>query len=147
MRRLFTAAAATLVLTACSGTDSGGSAPSNGDAGTDATATAPSAFETDIAPIIATSCVTCHLTGQEAGNMALVPAKVRESLVAVPAVGAPGLQRVVPGDPDKSYLVMKLEGTQLEHGGTGARMPFGNPPLPTEQIAKIRQWIANGAKP
>lgn len=147
MRCLLAAAAATLVLTACSGTDSGSSTPSNADAGTDVTAATPSAFETDVAPIIATSCATCHLTGQEAGNMALVPAKIRESLIDVPAVGAPGLKRVVPGDPDKSYLVMKLEGTQIEHGGTGAQMPFGTPPLSAEKIAKIRQWIANGANP
>jgi hypothetical protein len=55
--------------------------------------------------------------------------------------------RVVAGNPDASYLVMKLEGTHLANGGSGGQMPFGAPPLPPEQIAKVRQWIAEGAKP
>ena len=41
---------------------------------------------------------------------------------------------------------MKLEGTHIEHGGNGAKMPFGAQPLTKEEIAKIRHWIADGAK-
>ena len=67
-------------------------------------------------------------------------------VVNVPAAEAPKLVRVVPGKPDDSYLVMKLEGTHIEQGGNGAQMPFGAPPLPREDIARIRQWIAEGAK-
>ncbi len=137
-----------LSLVACSGADKGKS-DDNGSA-TDAADTAaaqPSYYEAEIAPMLQTNCATCHLTGQEAGNMSLIPAKAITSLVNVKSSEAPALIRVVPGDPDKSYLIMKLEGTQDQHGGVGARMPFGAPPLSPDKIAKIRKWISEGAKP
>jgi hypothetical protein len=134
--------AALAALTGCSGEGSGA-----GEGASDAAPAAASLFKTEIAPTLANGCATCHLTGAEAGNTTLIPARAIESLVGVPAKGAPGLVRVVPGRPDESYLIMKLEGTHVASGGTGAQMPFGAPPLPPEKIAKFRQWIAEGAKP
>lgn len=127
-------------LAACSGSP-------EGDAASPQAAAEKSLFQAEIAPLLASNCATCHMTGQEAGNMALIPAKAIESLVGVKSVEAPNLVRVVPGDPDASYVIMKLEGTHLAKGGSGAQMPFGAPPLPKETIAKVRQWIAEGAKP
>ena len=49
--------------------------------------------------------------------------------------------RVVPGDPDGSLLIQKLEGTQT----IGDRMPAFSPPLPQATIDVIRQWIHAGA--
>jgi hypothetical protein len=46
---------------------------------------------------------------------------------------------VVAGDPDESYLVKKLEGTEQP------QMPPPGP-LPTSQIETIRQWIEEGAE-
>jgi hypothetical protein len=131
----------TMILSACSG----GTAPSE-NASAEAPTQTASFYQTDIAPMLQSSCATCHLTGQEAGNMALVPAKAIATLVGVKSSVAPSLTRVVPGDPDNSYLIMKLEGTHIEKGGIGARMPFGAPPLAPEKIAKLRQWIKEGAK-
>ncbi|HZU65593.1 MAG TPA: hypothetical protein VFF98_18030 [Novosphingobium sp.] len=112
-----------------------------------AEAPAGSLFASKIAPIFASNCAVCHLTGEEAGRMSLVPEQVIASTVNVPVNEAPGLTRIVPGKPDESYLVMKLEGTQVAHGGTGARMPFGAAPLSPAEIALVRQWIREGAKP
>jgi hypothetical protein len=53
------------------------------------------------------------------------------------------LIRVIPGDPDNSFIIQKLEGTQT----LGARMPDGGPYLQQSQIDLIRQWIAAGALP
>ena len=108
-------------------------------------APAPVRFASDIAPILKTHCATCHMTGQEAGNMALYPAAAYSNLVGVKATAA-GLVRVVPGKPDDSYLLMKLEGTHLDRGGKGVRMPLGGEPLPSDQIAKIKAWITAGAR-
>jgi len=108
---------------------------------------AESYFEAEVAPILVANCAICHMTGEEAGNMSLVPDNAIASLVGVRSVEAHARTRVVPGDPDASYLVMKLEGTHMAHEGAGARMPFGGTPLPPEEIAKVRQWIAEGAKP
>ena len=60
-----------------------------------------------------------------------------------PVRGKPGAIRVIPGDPDNSYLIQKLEGTT---GIAGRRMPFNGPPyLSDGQILIIRRWIALGA--
>ncbi|KRB85247.1 hypothetical protein ASE00_00050 [Sphingomonas sp. Root710] len=108
---------------------------------------APSPFQAKIVPLFESKCAICHMTGEEAGGMSLVADNIVSSVVGVAAAGAPGQIRVVPGTPDKSYLLMKLEGTHLQHGGEGAQMPFGSPPLSAGEIAAIRQWIADGAKP
>ena len=49
--------------------------------------------------------------------------------------------RVVPGDPDASFLIQKLNGTQT----LGNRMPDGGPYLTTATVNVIRQWIQDGA--
>jgi hypothetical protein len=61
-------------------------------------------------------------------------------LVSVLATSEPIL-RVVPGSPDGSYLVMKLEGRQ----SVGDRMPQTGAPLDSIDLANIRNWIAQGA--
>jgi hypothetical protein len=131
-----------LSLSACS--DDGGQEV--GAPVTETATPAVSLFRSNIAPLLTSRCATCHLTGQEAGNMSLIPDKAIATLVGVKSVEATLLVRVVPGKPDDSYLVMKLEGTHIERGGTGAAMPFGTPPLSKEEIAKVRQWISEGAK-
>lgn len=109
--------------------------------------TSAMSYQAEIVPLLESNCATCHLTGEEAGGMSLVGDAAIGFLVGQPSQEAPALIRVVPGDPETSYLVMKLEGTHINHGGSGAQMPFGAPPLAPEQIAKVRQWIAQGAKP
>jgi hypothetical protein len=104
---------------------------------------APS-FSADIVPILRSRCAICHLTGEEAGDMSLVPDAAYETLVSVKSPTT-GLVRVEPGKPDASYLIMKLEGTHLSKGGSGARMPFGAEPLTAMNIQLIRDWIAAGA--
>ena len=52
-----------------------------------------------------------------------------------------GLKRVVPGNPDESLLMKKLEDSQP----CGTSMPPGAP-LPAEQIDQVRAWIEQGAK-
>ena len=49
---------------------------------------------------------------------------------------------VVPFDPEASYVIRKLEGTEI----CGSRMPRGRGPLAPAEIATIRTWIAEGAR-
>lgn len=51
-----------------------------------------------------------------------------------------GAFRVLPGNPDMSYLIQKLEGNQM----VGGQMPPGAP-LQQAVIDDIRLWITNGA--
>jgi len=55
------------------------------------------------------------------------------------------LLRVKAGDPDSSYLVHKIQGTQGTVGGSGGRMPLGRSPLSQDNINTIRDWISAGA--
>ena len=103
-------------------------------------------FSRDIAPILNSRCASCHLTGQEDGNLALTKALSYDSIVNKPSIES-DLLRVKPGEPEKSYLLLKLEGRHLDTGGSGARMPFGGAPLDAISISMIRTWIAEGAKP
>ncbi len=90
------------------------------------------------------SCVTCH-TNQgrnPTGGLNLFGAPY-DALVNVPSRGRPDLKLVVPGDPDGSYLVQKLEGAP---GIAGVQMPRNGPPYLTGgQLLVIRRWIALGA--
>ena len=54
--------------------------------------------------------------------------------------GANGLPMIVPGSPDQSELVFRIEGR------TGTRMPLNLNPLNQNQINGIRTWIAEGAR-
>lgn len=105
---------------------------------------APVSFSRDVVPVLKTRCATCHLTGREAGNIALHPGAAFANLVKVKSTET-GLARVAPGAPDKSYLMMKLDGTHLTAGGKGSRMPLGAPPLDAVTRDKVRAWIAAGA--
>ena len=59
------------------------------------------------------------------------------------AARAAGLLRVAPGDPDHSYLLLKLEGKLGPD--EGVQMPLVGGPLPASAIDAIRRWIAAGA--
>lgn len=92
-----------------------------------------------------TRCLQCHTsTGRNpAGGLNLNPEGAYEQLVNAPSTGKPGAVRVVPGNPDASYVVQKLEGTA---GIAGRRMPTTGPPFLTDgQIKIVRRWIAIGA--
>jgi hypothetical protein len=91
-----------------------------------------------------TACLSCH-TDQgrtPAGNLNL-RADGYAALVGVPSRQKPGAVLVVPGDPESSYLIHKLEGRS---DIVGARMPRNNGPFLTEgQMLVIRRWIEIGA--
>lgn len=106
--------------------------------------TVPVSFVDQVAPVLSRECASCHLTGQEAGELALYPKVAWRSLVSVPSVQSP-LLRVVPGEPEKSYFMLKLEGGHLDAGGMGVQMPIGQPPLDKVTLVLIRAWIAQGA--
>ena len=92
-----------------------------------------------------TSCVTCHTNqGRNPSGGMNLAVNPYDELVNVPSRGRPDLRRVVPGDPDASYLIHKLEGLP---GIVGARMPRAGPPyLSAGQMLVIRRWIALGAR-
>jgi hypothetical protein len=89
----------------------------------------------------------CHSTRGRNGGLVLQGEGAYEALVGVtPVDGAAsteGLKRVVAGDPDQSFLLIKLDPTL--DARYGALMPLNSDGLPADQVAAIRQWIADGA--
>ena len=64
-------------------------------------------------------------------------------LVNVPSRQRPDLMLVAPGDPERSYIIHKLEGRP---GIVGLQMPRNGPPyLTAGQIQVIKRWIEIGA--
>jgi hypothetical protein len=86
-------------------------------------------FAFDVLPILVQDCVVCH---GGAGGLTL------DSYAAVMAGGGSG-PAVVPGNPDGSLLVHRIEGT------VPPQMPLNAAPLTALEIGRIRQWILEGA--
>jgi hypothetical protein len=99
-------------------------------------------FSSIQANIFTPICTQCHAGASAPLSFSLQAGFSYDHLVGVPSIEVPELLRVDPGQPDDSYLVMKIEGAP---GITGGRMPLGLSPLSAEQIAAIRAWIADGA--
>ena len=95
--------------------------------------------------IFSTTCfVGCH-TGigpDLPGSMDLSDTDASfNSLVMMASMQVPALSRIMPLNPDASYLIQKLEGT----AAVGMQMPRGGPFLDQATIDVIRQWITDGA--
>ncbi|WP_147444278.1 MULTISPECIES: Ig-like domain-containing protein [Corallococcus] len=87
-------------------------------------------------------CTSCH-GANGSGGLNLLSGSSYSNLVNVTANVCGPTTRVVPGDPDSSALVQKMEGTTC-----GSRMPKGdtdyfdqNPGL----VVRVRSWILAGA--
>lgn len=88
------------------------------------------------------SCATssCHGSSRSA-NLDLRAGTSYGELVDVQAT-LESFLLVAPGDPEDSYLVIKLEGRQA----VGSRMPLVGAALDEIDLTNIRNWIAQGAK-
>lgn len=97
-------------------------------------ASAEVSYAREIHPLLMEQCGDCH-----AGETKLsgFDVSTREALLKG---GKKFGASVIPGQPDQSPLVRYITG-ELK-----PRMPKGGDPLSAEQIERIRQWIASGAK-
>ncbi|MFB3125634.1 MAG: hypothetical protein ACE1Z7_08660, partial [Woeseiaceae bacterium] len=89
------------------------------------------------------SCIVCHAGANAPQGLRLDAANSFTNLVGVSSREDSSFFRVSPGNPDRSYLIHKLEGT----ASVGEQMPFGGPPIPQSTIDFVRQWITDGALP
>ncbi len=86
-------------------------------------------------------CSTCHGGVNPAAGQNL--SSIEESANSLINVNSSNalFKRVLPGEPEQSYLYLKITGNIL----AGSRMPLGQPALSAVQIAAIKQWISQGA--
>jgi hypothetical protein len=128
---------------ACGGDGPTAPGPGAGPEGPTRTIKAQPSFAEDVNEIFQRrGCAVsgCHGTGS--GGLVLTSSASANhgALVGVQA-NAESFAYVVPGDPDDSYLVIRIEGRQ----SVGQLMPLGSSPLDTIDVTNIRNWIANGA--
>ena len=90
-------------------------------------------FERDVEPILHQRCYLCHGSQQQMSGLRL---DTRESAYESRESGA----AVVPGDPEASVLIRRIESAE-----NGFRMPPGDDPLGPAEKATLRAWIAAGA--
>jgi len=94
--------------------------------------------------------VNCAISGCHGGagaqqGLRLDPGFSAGNLICVHSSQNSALIRVIPGDPDASFLIQKLQGVD---GLLGERMPADGPPyLTTATVNVIRQWIQDGVPP
>jgi hypothetical protein len=91
------------------------------------------------------ACASCHRTAalNFVGRLDLSTAAAYDQLVNVPSANKPGAIRVIPFDPENSYLIHKVEGRP---GIFGNRMPNNGPPyLTSGQLLILKRWIEIGA--
>jgi hypothetical protein len=86
------------------------------------------------------SCATCHNGANPPAGLNLEAGNSYAMLFQVPSTQNANIQRVNPGGPDLSYLIMKMEGN-----GVTVMPPTGM--LNQTVIDGIRLWIENGAPP
>jgi len=93
------------------------------------------------------ACAGCHAGSSPAGDLVLGAGMDLDALLAQPAnpvARESGWRLIVPGDPDGSFLVRKLDGPGL---GEGAAMPSERQMLAEPWRELVEQWIADGAQP
>ncbi len=112
----------------------------------------------DVQALFVRSCITdaCHGRSGSGGLRLTSAALSHASLVDQPADQVPSVRLVAPGDPDNSYLVIKLDGsmrrvlptecmTSPGRNPCGAQMPQLAAPLSQAERTLIRNWILGGA--
>ena len=97
----------------------------------------------EVSEVFAVSCAFsgCH-GGEELAAGLSLEGDFAGRIVGVASEQRSGFLLVDPGNPNKSYLLMKVRG---DDEIISRQMPPGNP-LPAEQVEIIRAWIASGAK-
>jgi hypothetical protein len=148
------AIATALLLAACGGNGQGldangrpiGESPPPDDGG--GNGPLPPTIEAIQEHVFTPICSRCHHGALAPEGLHLSDTQTSyDNLVNVASQEEPQLKRVLPGDPDDSYIIHKIEGTQESGDQMPDGCPSAEPCLDAETIAVIRQWIADGAPP
>ena len=91
-------------------------------------------FQKEIAPILEDRCWYCHGEDEQESGLRL---DLRHSMLRG---GDSGLPAVVPGHPEKSYLI-----EVVSHLDPNAKMPPDEDKIPDSEINLLKRWIKQGA--
>ena len=118
-----------------------------GDAATDTKSEQVVSFKRDVLPRLMAECGICHQRVDPHGLLVIDEDNAYNQLVNVPSYELPSMKRVSPGDPQHSYLWLKVSYQYLAAGGKGWGMPILSGGVRDPVFRKaIHDWIEQGAK-
>jgi hypothetical protein len=97
-------------------------------------------------PLVLANCMGCHAKEEPKAKLVLEEGSGYGQLVGRSSVQEPEMALVRPGEPDASYLWLKLQ--HLTETGKGMpRTPTGSKKLRQAELDLYRRWIEDGAQP
>lgn len=105
-------------------------------------------FITEVAPIFAAKCNACHHPDNAVKVDLIRPFDPELGIINRPNSWTRSSKPilVVPGGPEASALIWKVEQTELEPKVDGDPMPWHIDPLTDGELKDLRQWILQGAE-
>ena len=103
-------------------------------------------YSMHLEPLIIAHCLSCHESEEAKAKLVLDPGLGYERLVGPRSIQVPEMALVAPGDPERSYLWLKLQHV-AEEGKGMPRTPTGSKKLRESELELYRRWIEGGAKP
>jgi hypothetical protein len=95
----------------------------------------PVSFLKDVAPVLVRNCIACHNQKKAEGKY------IMTTFAGLKKGGVRGEGMTLEaGQPDESYFI-----ELVRHDGE-PRMPFKQDPLPSDKVALLERWVAEGAK-
>ncbi len=124
-----------------------GPSPSDGDScptGGTADGVATVSYVNDVVPLlIETKCLTTACHGGVVPSSRFDLRTYASSFIAGDDARRIGVCEIVPGDPERSFLIEKLRSMDPR---VGLQMPLERDPLTEEEITIIETWIREGAQ-
>jgi len=102
----------------------------------------PKSLAADVQPIFDSNCTACHTGVSAPKQLDLTAGQAFGKLVNIDSMEVPSVKRVLPEDPNNSYLYWKITN---KAGITGSPMPLGSFPMSARSIRMIQRWIEQGA--
>lgn len=103
-------------------------------------------YSDDVRPFFVAKCIACHFAGSPTHLDLVNPFSETEGVIDKPnSWRGPLTKQVVPGNPDESFLLKKIDGSVLDTATEGTPMPRQVERVTPTELANIRQWIASGA--
>ena len=106
----------------------------------------PVSYSVHLERLVIAHCLSCHDSEEAKAKLVLDPGTGYQSLVGPRSTEKPEMALVEPGDPERSYLWLKL----LHVTDDGKGMPrtlTGSKKLRDSELELYRRWIEGGALP
>ena len=103
-------------------------------------------YSAHLEPLVIAHCLSCHDSEEAKAKLVLDPGIGYDRLVGPRSIQVPDMALVEPGDPERSYLWLKLQHV-TEEGKGMPRTVSGSKKLRESELELYRRWIEGGAKP